>query len=233
MFQYVNIVLMVKQRYQHMKHLLSEAESTNEIYTSRCMYVEDITTNKSNKISLYATNYLENNRESHNVCTIHDLQIIYSELYDVMRANKEGYEVLILLHVISVLTCIVPTVYYGFLTIKTAIFQHDQFYLFFRGASTFCICAFKLLTFLWLTVCCHKTTEEVQDIFVCIQKLLIYPNSLGWNKRELQGFIFQLKHMKVAFSICGFFTLDLQFFCGSVSVIFTYILVLNQFIQGV
>jgi hypothetical protein len=37
-FIYVNIVLIVKQRYHHMKHLLSEADSTAEIDTSKCVF---------------------------------------------------------------------------------------------------------------------------------------------------------------------------------------------------
>jgi cytosine/uracil/thiamine/allantoin permease len=47
-FRYVNIVLIVKQWYHHTIRLLSEADSTNEFVTSRCVFVEDITTNISN-----------------------------------------------------------------------------------------------------------------------------------------------------------------------------------------
>jgi hypothetical protein len=47
-FVYVNIVLVVKQRYHHMKHLLSEADSTTEFDTSKCVYLEDVTRNSSN-----------------------------------------------------------------------------------------------------------------------------------------------------------------------------------------
>jgi hypothetical protein len=39
---------------------------------------------------------------------------------------------------------------------------------------------------------------------------------------------FQMKNNTFDFNIYGFFTLNLQFFCASVSVIFTYILVLYQ-----
>ena len=49
-FQYMNIVLIVMQKYHHMKHLLSEAESTAEFDTSNYGFVEDITSNSSNKM---------------------------------------------------------------------------------------------------------------------------------------------------------------------------------------
>ena len=48
-FQYVNIALNVKQRYHYMKHLLSEADSTTECDTSRCVFVEDITSSSGNR----------------------------------------------------------------------------------------------------------------------------------------------------------------------------------------
>jgi hypothetical protein len=37
-FQYVNIVLIVKQSCHHMKHLLLETDSTTEVETSKCVY---------------------------------------------------------------------------------------------------------------------------------------------------------------------------------------------------
>jgi hypothetical protein len=77
-----------------------------------------------------------------------------------------------------------------------------------------------------------KTTEEVDDIYICIQKQIFYPNALGWSTSELKSFSSQLKNNKVEFNVCVFFTLNLQFFCASVSVIFTYILVLNHSTRG-
>ena len=231
--QYVNIVLLVKQRYNHVKHLMSEADPTTEVDISRCFYVEDVTSNSSNRIFSSAKVNLESNRESHNTCKIHDLQIIFSELYDVLYANNQSYQVLILLSTIAILTNTVPIIYCGIILTKFAVLSHYNFENFFKGLAILFMCAFKLLSFLWLTWCCQTTTEEVQDTFVCIQKLLLYPNSLGWNKSDLKSLLFQLKNMKVEFNICGFFTLNLQFFCASVSVIITYILVLNQFSQGV
>jgi hypothetical protein len=93
-FQYVNIVLLVKQRYTHVKHLLSEADSTTDVNNWRCMYVEDVTSNSNKKMFSPATINWKSNRESHNVCTIHDLQIIYCELYDVLYANIKSSKVL-------------------------------------------------------------------------------------------------------------------------------------------
>jgi hypothetical protein len=151
----------------------------------------------------------------------------------LLNYNNKSYEATLLLDVTARLTFTVPTLYQGFMFIKVAILENGPLQVYFYGVSMLSLFAFMLFTFLWLTLCCQKTTEEVEDIFIGIQKLLLYPNALGWRTSELKSFSSQLKNSKVEFNVCGFFTLNLQFFCASVSVIFTYILVLNQFSQGV
>jgi len=84
-FQYVNLVRNVKQRY----HLLLEADSATEFDTSRCLCVEDITrhnnNNNNNKRMFSPTkDNLKSNIKSRSLCTIQDLQTLYSELYDVL-----------------------------------------------------------------------------------------------------------------------------------------------------
>jgi hypothetical protein len=229
MFQYVNIVLIVKQRYQHMKHLLSEADCRDDFKCLRHINTERVTSYKTHEIFAIATYDLKNYQESNHFCRIQHFRVLYSELYDVIYANNKCYEVLILLDVTTRLTFIVPTLYVGIKTITRAIFQNGTFNLYLKSVCVLSNCAFMLLTLLWLILCCQKTTEETHEIFVCIQKLLLHPNAYGWSKTELKSFSSQLKNNKVEFNVCGFFTLNLQFFCASVSVIFTYMLVLYQF----
>jgi hypothetical protein len=227
--QYINIVLMVKQRYQLVKHLLSEAATTDDVSCSRQMDAEHVTSINNIKIFPMATNNLKIDENSNNLYTIRDLRLICSELCDVLHSNNNTYEVLILFDVITILTITVPTTYYGVMTIKLATVEKGLFQLYLKGVSFLCDCAFMLLSLLWLTVCCQTTTEEIRNTFICVQKLLLYPNALGWSTSELKRFSSQLKNSTFEFSVCGFFTLNLQFFCASVSVIFTYILVLYQF----
>jgi hypothetical protein len=177
----------------------------------------------------HAAYNLKNYRDDRNVHTVRDLRLICSELCDVLHDNNKGYEVLILFDVITILTIAVPTTYYGILSIKGAILENGHFRDYLKGIAVLSECAFMLLTLLWLTMCCQKSTEEVHATFGCIQKLLLYPNALGWSTSDLKSFASQLQNSKVDFNVCGFFTLNIQFFCASVSVIFTYILVLNQF----
>jgi len=232
MLQYVNFVLMVKQRYQLVKHILSEAAIADDVNTSVRLDTEHFRSSRnksSNKTFPIATLNLKIVTNCNNLYTIRDLRLICSELRDVLRANNKSYEVLILLDVITTLTFVVPTTYSGVMAIKHAIVDNGLFQLYLTGVSNFLKCFELLLIFIWSALCCQKTTEEVNDIFVCIQKLLLYPSALGWSTSELKGFSSQLKNSKFEFNVCGFFTLNLQFFCASLSVIFTYILVLSQY----
>ena len=226
--QYTNIVLMVKQRYQLIKHLLSEAATTDDVNSTRHMDAEHLRSKNNNQIFPMATYNLKIDTNSNNLYTIRDLRLICSELCDVLHANNKSYEVLILFDVITILTITVPTTYSGVMMIKLAIVENGLFQLYLKGVIILCDCTFTLLSLLWLTICCQTTTEEIRNTFLCIQKLLLYPNALGWSTPELKSFSSQLKNSIFEFNICGFFTLNLQFFCASVSVVFTYILVLYQ-----
>ena len=226
--QYINIVLMVRQRYQLLKHLLTEAAHTDDVNSSRHMDTQRLRSQSSNKIFSMATSNLESDTNFHKLYTIRDLRLICSELCDVLHSNNKSYEVLLLFDVIAILTTNVITAYSGVITIKRTILEYGCFQLYLKVVTNLSECAFMLFTLLWLTMCCQKTTEEFNDIFICIRKLLLYPNTLGWSTSELKGFASQLKNSKFEFNVCGFFTLNLQFFCASVSAIVTYILVLNQ-----
>jgi hypothetical protein len=227
--QYVNIVLILKQRYQYIRHLFSEATFTNEVSISRHVYKGNHVSHDSDKLFLSARCNVTIDTDSRKVCRIHDLQIIYCELYDVLQANNKSYGIIVLMDIMTILTSTVPLTYFGVIILKEAAFNNGDLNVYFKGTGLMCLCFFHVLTFLWLTLCCHSTAEEVQDTLVCIQKLLLYPNRLSWTTGDLKCMFYQLVNVKVEFSVCGLFTLNLQFLCGSVGIIFTYILVLNQF----
>jgi hypothetical protein len=225
---YINVVLMVKQRYLLVTRVLSEAATTDGVISSRRMNAEHLNSKTNNKTFPMTIHNLKIDTKSNNFYTIRDLRLICGELCDVLHANNKSYELLILFDVIITLTGTVSTTYSGFMTIQSAVVENGHFQLYLQGVLIICQCAFALLTLLWLTMCCQRTTEEIRNIFICIQKLLLYPNELGWCTSELERFSYQIKNSTFEFNICGFFTLNLQFFCASVSVIFTYILVIHQ-----
>jgi hypothetical protein len=228
--QYVNIVLIVKRRYQYMRHLLSEPTFTDDVVTSTSDKRRRVS-HDNNDLFLFARCNVTTDRNSRNVCRIHELQIVYSELYDVLHANNKSYGILILLETIMILSSSVSTTYFMIVILKEAVFSNGDFYVYFKGITVMCLCFSHLLIFFWLTTCCHSTAEEIHDTLVCVHKLLLHPNGLFWTSADLKRLAYQLANIKVEFSVCGFFTLNLQLLCGSVGIIFTYVLVLNQFSQ--
>jgi hypothetical protein len=203
----------MKERYHLVEHILSEAAITDDGKFSTRTDKEHSGSSRninSNKTFPKRTFNWTSGTNSRNDYTIRDLRVICSELYEVMHTNNKTFELLILLDVITILTNIVPTTYVGFITLKLAIFEDCPFQLYLISISTILLCAFLLLSLLWLTMCIQNTTEEVSNLFIGIQILLLYPNALGWSTTEMKIFFSQIKNNKVEFNICGFFTLNLQ-----------------------
>jgi hypothetical protein len=149
-------------------------------------------------------------------------------LYDVLQTTSRSYGVLILLDIITTLTTAVTTTYIGLVFLNGVGFSTNSVAVCLQGVFFICSSSFGLLNFLWLTICCHATTDELQDTLVCIQKLLLYPIEFSWSRADLKILSSQLKNLKVEFSVCGFFTLNLQLFCGAVGIFLSYIIVINQ-----
>jgi hypothetical protein len=156
------------------------------------------------------------------------LQRIYIELYDVIHTSSRSSGVLILLDIITFLTSAVPSIYLAAFFLNAAASSTHIVAVCLQGIFFLCLSPFGLLNFLWLRICCHATADEVQDTLVCVQKLLLYPNVFSWNSPDLESLSSQLKDLKVEFSVCGFFTLNLQFICGTVGILLSYILVMYQ-----
>jgi hypothetical protein len=226
--RYVNIVLIVKRRYQYIRQLLAEAAFTDDECTSTHLYTGHPLSHDSDKLFLSTRHNVKRYKDLRPVCGILDLRRIYSELYDVLHTSSRSYGVLILLDIITVLSNAVPTIYLAFVSLNAAAFSTHSAAVYLQGTFFLCSSSFGLMNFLWLTICCHTTTEVVQDTLVCVQKLLLYPNAFSWKSQDIERFSSQLKNLKVEFSVCGFFTLNLQFFCGTVGILFSYILVMFQ-----
>jgi hypothetical protein len=219
MFQYLNIELMLKQKFHLVEHLLWEAAITDDGNSSTRKDKEYFRSgrniNSNKKFSVTTFNW-KSGTYSNNFYTIRDLRLVCSELCDVMHTNNKSFELLILLDVITIHINTVPTSYYWLMTLKRAIVANGPIQLYLTALSNMLTCSFMLFSLLWLKMCNQRTTEEVGNIVIGIQKLLLYPNSLGWITSDLNSFSSQMKNNKAEFNVCGFFTLNLQSFIASV-----------------
>jgi hypothetical protein len=161
--QYVNIVLMMKEMYHPVEHILSEAAITDDGNSSTSTDTEHSRSCRivsSNKTFSIRTFNWTSGTNSSNHFKIRDLRVICSELYDVMHTNNKSFEMLILLDVITILTNTVPTTYCGFINLKLTIVENGPFQLYLLSLSNILLWAFLLLNLLCLTMCCQKQQKK-------------------------------------------------------------------------
>jgi hypothetical protein len=81
-----------------------------------------------------------------------------------------------------------------------------------------------------ISVACHETSEEAAMSVSLVHSLLLDPCLSGDVSKELQLFYTQLTHLKIEFSACGFFAINLPFFYSTVGVICTYVIFFCQIV---
>jgi gustatory receptor len=81
-----------------------------------------------------------------------------------------------------------------------------------------------------ISVACHETSEEAAMSVSLVHSLLLDPCLSRDVSKELYLFSTQLTHLKIEFSACGFFAINLPFFYSVIGVICTYVIFLCQFV---
>jgi hypothetical protein len=89
-------------------------------------------------------------------------------------------------------------------------------------------CILYLSIFVWMTVCCHKTTQEANKGIYFIHKISLDRYIHYSIITELDKLLSQLINMRVQFTVCGLFALNPTFLCTIFSGILTYILIMVQ-----
>jgi hypothetical protein len=220
--QYTSVVLVLRARY---KHLVSKYSKL--LITKDNLYDTDRTNISISGPSgacfvLYANNrYLD-------VSQILELRHIYCQLHEVLWLVNKCYGIPVLLLLTSTMVNFIPSLFTVITFIKIIIMVESEFVNFMTLSSHLCWCISILFTFVWIVSCCHLVTEEVHKLLLCIHKVQIRSNMTQSSVRELISFISQLKDMKVEFSVCGLFALNLPFLFGTLGVITTYVTVLFQ-----
>jgi len=220
--QYTSLILVLRARYKHLVSIFS-----NLLITNGNLYDTDLTQISHSGPSV-ACFVLYANDRYFEVSQIRELRNIYSQLHEVLWLVNKCYGFPILLVITSTIVTFVPTFFTGITHIQNAIVYQGEFQNHVMTASYLCWCISFLFTFAWIISCCHLVTGEVQKLLLYIHKIEIYCNVTQSTVVELRRFISQIKDMKVEFSICGLFALNLPFLCATLGVITTYVIVLFQ-----
>jgi hypothetical protein len=79
-----------------------------------------------------------------------------------------------------------------------------------------------------MIVCCHVAAQEANRGLISVQRVTACPNIKYGTVLDLQSLSNQLKHMKIEFTVCGFFVLNSSLLATVIGGIFTYILIMIQ-----
>ena len=220
--QYVTLVRMVSQRYKYINNRIkeySETESTARISLKTYRNSTSVNTLCNQKCDLPNLTIPHVKSE---VCGIPILRLAYIDLYDTVTLVNSHFGFPILLLIISLVIVCVTAFYFGL-------------YSFGSNSDTLlktCMLVFWTLwyavLFAWLIVCCDNTMQEANRGIVYIQRATACPNMKYGTQLQLQTLSNQLRDMRVEFTACGFFVLNLPLLGTIVCGILTYILIMIQ-----
>jgi hypothetical protein len=221
LFQFLNLVFIVKQRYSHLNNLLNIwingtgskpicMKKENERYIRSHRTVDYV-----NRTPLYVSS-VGNVEGTLKKTDIYSVRLIYSELYDITCVINDTYGVPILANMCWLLTGVLCSLYEGLISFEVVGIP-DAVY-----TITYSVLFFKV-TFL-----CHTATNEARLSRILVQKLLLGGNCRVEYVEELKMFSLQLQEMKIEYTAGGFFSLNLSLFASVVGVIASYTLFMVQ-----
>jgi hypothetical protein len=226
--QYCSLVLTLQLRYKYVNDILKEYFEVREEPT------RFYTINVTNVVERNEANYAQsasNSNINYISCKcneIRTLRLIYLELYDAVNLVSSHFGVPVLFATIFILTYCVSTVYFALYELRGASEVDVGFHSYFDGAFHILISLFWLIALYLLVACCSRGTEESNTAVITIQRILLHPGIKQEIVCELEKLCSQARLMKVEFTACGFFNLNLPFLGTTISGVCTYILIMLQ-----
>jgi hypothetical protein len=141
---------------------------------------------------------------------VHTLRVIHCELHDAATLIMSNYGFPVFMATFWIFMTIVFVLYYGLFSLQEAISspaateQHEVI-------LSLCWCMFCITLLVAVTLTCHMTTQEANLSVILVEKLLLCHDAGDDTVNELKDFSTQLSNMRIEFSPCGFFTLNLSF----------------------
>lgn len=144
-----------------------------------------------------------------------DLGELYIKMYDVVMLICSTYGIPLLAIMLWLVTSLVAAVTFILQTSAEEFKLNDIL-----NTSLF------LLSLTALTLPCHLTVQESIKSSILLQKALLYREDK--DRIQIERLLQQFRTMKVQFSVCGFFRLDLPLLCGILGIACTYVAVIAQ-----
>jgi 7tm Chemosensory receptor. len=220
--QYLTLVRMVSQRYKYINNIIREySESERPVRTSLKSYRNSTTVNIFCNEKCDLPNLTVPHVKSE-VCGVPILRLAYIDLYDTVTLVNSHFGLQILLLIISLVIGSVTAVYFGLYSFFSHSDKNVKAYM-----LVLCVLLYSSL-FVCVIISCDSTMQEAKRGIVYIQKTTACPNRKYGTLLQLQTLSIQLRDMRVEFTACGFFVLNLPLLGTIIGGILTYTLIMIQ-----
>ncbi|KAJ9593867.1 hypothetical protein L9F63_027488 [Diploptera punctata] len=221
--EFVHLKLILLSRYQHINSILQEEiKCNNGNSNNHYLHYNAVVPipNISKPVSL----------ASINVSAIRKLRLAHNQLWDILQAIKKHFQLYVFLEIFIIITDVVPSAHFLVQNFKDSSMKTKDLDIncYVTAIAVVIWIVIFLCLFLWMTLLSNKIEEEVKISLICVQKLMLFQNVGQGIMTELHRFSNQLSNMKIECNIFGILNLNLNFFCGLIGAIITYIVVLYQ-----
>ncbi|PNF15916.1 hypothetical protein B7P43_G07709 [Cryptotermes secundus] len=217
---FVNLVLQLRNKYKYLNSVLESSALTpcNETISDYCNtnYVTPIDTFRMKPSFNEQRGYRNYSRRQH----FRNLRIIYSQLHEVALLMNYTYGFSLLCATVWVFCSLIPTANRIIEIKPTNINGHIL------TASLWTTYYFSLIGFMALS--CSLAVNECSRSPVIVQDIMLRGDIDSEVMKELKMMFTQFKVMKIEFSACGMYRIDLSFLCDIISGTFSYVIVVMQ-----
>ncbi|PNF33529.1 hypothetical protein B7P43_G17602 [Cryptotermes secundus] len=217
---FVNLVLQLRNKYKYLNSVLesSALSPCNHTISDYCNtnYVTPTDTIGIKPSFNEQRGYRYYSRRQH----FRNLRIIYSQLHEVALLMNYTYGFSLLCATVCTFCSIIPTANRIIEIKPTNIYSHIL------TAVLWSTYYFAVIGIMALS--CSLAVNECSRSPVIVQKIMLRDDIDSEIMKELEMMFTQFKAMKIGFSACGMYRVDLQFLCGIISGSFSYVIVLIQ-----
>ncbi|PNF15102.1 hypothetical protein B7P43_G15984 [Cryptotermes secundus] len=218
---FVNVVLLLRDKYKFLNSMLEMSavkpcnKNVNDFHTNCITPMDNCT---------FEMKYFSRDRREMNISSrrnqLHNLRIIYSRLHEVAHLINSTFGILLLCTTLWLLISIICGINY---VLKT---KHTDSSLYVIVAVLWSIFCASLITLMAMS--CSLAVNECNRSPVIVQNIMLRQDIDILVTKELKKMFIQFKVMKIEFSACGMYRIDLSLLCGIFGATFSYIIIFWQ-----
>jgi hypothetical protein len=227
--QYVNLLRMLVYRYECINNRIleySEIRVTADGLSHNCpIHHAKVNEFYNRPYTFRAQTHSCMKRET---CSVYTLRLAYFNLYDIVTLINCHFGVPLLLQIFTLMTVCVTFYYYGLYIFDNISSNVSDVTTYLKPCFLMLSTSSYALLFAWMIACCHNAKQEGKRGLIYVERVTACPNTKYSTVLELQALSHQLENMKIEFTACGFFVLNLPLLGTVIGGIFTYILIMIQ-----